>query len=690
MIVIGILIFVLITLLPGLMAVRMLRTNNSQTINTLLYAVGLGLIFNLFVGIVANFTFGIRLIPVAVVYVVSLIILSLFSYRFGKKIFINWRFGWKSKSFLIPISIYLLAVVLQYQTTLISSNLVGSDIHLEYFISNMVLEQGFWNPAYMGTYLNACMGLTILLPVYKLLTNLELIWIFKLICPLVFAVLPVVLYRIFKMQFSTIVSVLAVIFFVTMPMFTMDLVQLVRQQQSELFFILVFLIILDTDMNILCKIIVGLFFSIGVMITHVGIAIGFIGYLLAGLVFVILLTRFWRNKVNQIKKPIWGMLLIVILLFGTIGIYAGFYGFVYSGKMITSVSLPVEIAQRTIEMISTGIEGTNNGVQTVSPSVIYDRPSGLDGIENSGEKLPTQDIPVVKGMSFFQRFPFLNPLAKEPLAQTAIGLDFGKASVLGKIWRVLQYLVEICLIVGLFKLLLRPLRNMRVEYMAFVIGSFFVLVGIYGLSTYGWGLGTVRVLGITLLFMAPLFVIGCGTIGKWVIRIKSISEGRIFLVSTLILLIPYYIFNSGMVFEIAKMKPVGFIDVPYSISMSYHRVDIASVFDKQDVEAMDWMKGQFFKDKQIIYADTHGANLMVQRIGMNVEVGQFKYLWQMSADDKGYIFLRKWNVDNGMLTAYGDYGTRQSYGIDDYSIVEDKIKNGIIIFDNGARVILVK
>jgi uncharacterized membrane protein len=159
--------------------------------------------------------------------------------------------------------------------------------------------------------------------------------------------------------------------------------------------------------------------------------------------------------------------------------------------------------------------------------------------------------------------------------------------------------------------------------------------------------------------------------------------------STLVLLVPYFVFNSGIVFEVAKMEPVGFIDVPYSIPLSGHRVDIASVFTEEDVEAMDWLKAQFLQDRLAIYADTHGANLMVQRMGMNVKEGQFKYLWQMVDSDTGYIFLREWNVGSGKLTLYRDYGTRQSYSIGDYEVVREKIGNGTVVFDNGARVILV-
>jgi uncharacterized membrane protein len=82
---------------------------------------------------------------------------------------------------------------------------------------------------------------------------------------------------------------------------------------------------------------------------------------------------------------------------------------------------------------------------------------------------------------------FLNPSTKEPLVQTAIGLDFTKASALGKVWRVLQYLVEFCFILGFFRLIFRPatLGKLKAEYISLIIVSALILlVPEYGCYTH--------------------------------------------------------------------------------------------------------------------------------------------------------------------------------------------------------------
>ena len=165
------------------------------------------------------------------------------------------------------------------------------------------------------------------------------------------------------------------------------------------------------------------------------------------------------------------------------------------------------------------------------------------------------------------------------------------------------------------------------------------------------------------------------------------------LFSALIVFIPYFIFNSGVVFELAKMKPVGFIDVPYSIALSSSRVDIATVFDKEDVEAAVWLKQ--LGDSKTMYGDAHGTKLLIQYFGVKMVestrslMGDIQVLNKIGTESDGYIFLRKWNLDTNQITIPGDYGSRISYDLDEMEVLKEKIEGGTVIFDNGARIILI-
>lgn len=167
------------------------------------------------------------------------------------------------------------------------------------------------------------------------------------------------------------------------------------------------------------------------------------------------------------------------------------------------------------------------------------------------------------------------------------------------------------------------------------------------------------------------------------------------LISTLILFIPYFVFNSGMVFEIAKLEPTGFIDVPYSIALSGHRVDLAGLFTKEDVEAVDWLKGNI--GNGVVYSDANGVKLLIQRMGITMDMdlgtslaGKIRLLEKMKPDAGGYIYMRKWNVDTNTFTFQGEYASRVSYDIKDLEMIDSKLSKGEVVFDNGARIVLVR
>ena len=665
--------FVILTLAPGLLAVRLLRNKRLHGLDTILYAVGFGLLFNLAVGLVANFTFGITVLPVLIVYVVMLGILGLLSWRFGiSPQYLKWQ-GWKPIS--IPLIVYLVAVALQLQTTLQSYSLIGSDIQLEYFYSNWTLNDGCWNPTYSFTTMTSALGITVLLPVYKLLTGMDLVWVYKLIMPMMFAVVPLVLYRIFSRQFGMTISLLAVAFFATMPMYTMDSAQLIRQEQSVLFFVLVVLAVLDDNLSNRMKLLLGGLFAIGAVTMHYGMVIGFIGYVFIGSFVAVALRWLWRKKdIIDLRQPLYSRFVFLGIAVIAVLVYAGYYSVVNNKLSMWASSIPVTIVQRTTTEAQAGV--SNEPMESITTSKDLNR-TYLEAPPEVKEEI---HVP-----AFFEKFPFLNPFWREPLVQTAIGLDFARASTLGKTWRILQYLVELCLIVGFFVLLLRPPKGIKLEYMAMVIASFFILAGLYVLSTYSYGMGVVRIWQITLLFMSPCFVYG----------VSLFSRQRFVLWGTLILFIPYYLFNSGIVFEAAKLQPSGFIDVPYSIALSGHRIDLAGIFTKEDVEAVDWLKENI--GDGVVYADANGVKLLIQRMGIIQDfdlgtstAGQVRMLEKMKPDAGGYIYMRKWNMDTDTFTFQGEYGSRVRHGIQDLKMIDDKLSKGNMVFDNGARLILVE
>lgn len=56
------------------------------------------------------------------------------------------------------------------------------------------------------------------------------------------------------------------------------------------------------------------------------------------------------------------------------------------------------------------------------------------------------------------------------------------------------------------------------------------------------------------------------------------------------ILIVYYIFTSGLVFELTKCEANGRLDLPYSMSLSGWRTGITNIATKDDIECIQWLE----------------------------------------------------------------------------------------------------
>jgi uncharacterized membrane protein len=298
----------------------------------------------------------------------------------------------------------------------------------------------------------------------------------------------------------------------------------------------------------------------------------------------------------------------------------------------------------------------------------------------------------------------LNPLGKEPLSRTALGLDFPSASVGGKIWRIFQYLVELCLIVGFFKLIFRPRApgvEFKAEYISLTIVSALILLGIYVLPTTGWGLGSVRIFHIVLLLMAPLFLFGGEAIGYGIMKLgrlfrRGFASFRLSLDSpvplrclVLAVLIPYFVFNSGVVFELSRSQTTYFIDIPYSIALSSYRVDVSTVFTAQDVAARDWVS-KVAEEDHPVYVDHHSGKLLGTQTGCVIKVYQFPLdIRGQKLYSPSYIYLRTWNTQKELLTFGTAYAARQGISLDHIPGLITAFESSDRIYTNGGAQILV-
>ena len=172
---------------------------------------------------------------------------------------------------LYPSAIYFISISLLFHQSLITEYLIGWDIQQEYYLSNLVLKNFFWDST-LSYNVNSMLSIVIFEPIISLIFGLDSIWIFKIVYPSIFALVPLGLYYIFKNFVSEKISFFACFFFVSITTFYLEMIALARQQIAELFLVLILLLITIEKISKLKKSILLIIFSFSLVVSHYGLS----------------------------------------------------------------------------------------------------------------------------------------------------------------------------------------------------------------------------------------------------------------------------------------------------------------------------------------------------------------------------------------------------------------------------------
>ena len=170
---------------------------------------------------------------------------------------------------LYPLLIVSVSVSLLYHVLLISPNIVGSDINREYYFFSFVSQSGHWNPTYpVSDPYNSLLSITILPVILSAVTGVDGVWVFKIIYPLIFSLVPVVLYSAFERHIGKKQALLAVFFFMSYEAYYAELTSLAREQIAEVLVALFLMLILKNRLKTLTGKSILLILIFGMIISH--------------------------------------------------------------------------------------------------------------------------------------------------------------------------------------------------------------------------------------------------------------------------------------------------------------------------------------------------------------------------------------------------------------------------------------
>jgi uncharacterized membrane protein len=321
--------FIYLTFIPGVLIVRILKLKKVETIDSLIYSLGFSIIFLMFIGFILNTLcpiIGIKE-PISEKILISsidilVLLLCLINYSQGETVsknpyihlnkllapstlilffipflsiigtyyvnfyksnyFLMILFVFISIIFMLAVNdkfiskdlygsiIYFTAVSLLFHLSLISMYILGADVHVEYYFSNLVLSHKYWDSTLPGN-MNAMLSVVMLLPIYSIVCKLNLTWVIKIIYPLLFSFLPLSLYSIYKKQIGEKYAFVSVFYFMSILTFYTEMLSLTRQQIAEILLSIIILTMISEEEAIKKRFIL-IIFTFGLAVSHYGIS----------------------------------------------------------------------------------------------------------------------------------------------------------------------------------------------------------------------------------------------------------------------------------------------------------------------------------------------------------------------------------------------------------------------------------
>ena len=179
-----------------------------------------------------------------------------------------------------PFAILMIAIALLFQVSLLTNYVLpyGSDVPSELYVFRITQIASHWNPVFfvptdqvLGRY-NAMLSITVLPTVYSNMLGMDPTWVYKLLYPLIFSLVPVGLYVLWQPYIGKKFSFLAAALFMAQSTFFTEMTALNRQMIGELFFVLLLLVLLNKKIKTEGKFITFVVLSLGLIFSHYALA----------------------------------------------------------------------------------------------------------------------------------------------------------------------------------------------------------------------------------------------------------------------------------------------------------------------------------------------------------------------------------------------------------------------------------
>lgn len=167
-----------------------------------------------------------------------------------------------------PVAIWMIGVALALTYGLRTYNIKIGDISIEYYTFKLTLYNSYWSISNFYHIYNTCLSVTILPTIYHSILGLEK-YIYKLIYPVVGALMPVLAYMIFSQYFKKHYAFISAIFLISQFSYITLIGSMCRQRIALLFYSLIVLVLFEKkNINLINKKILILLLTSALVLSH--------------------------------------------------------------------------------------------------------------------------------------------------------------------------------------------------------------------------------------------------------------------------------------------------------------------------------------------------------------------------------------------------------------------------------------
>lgn len=675
--------FVYLTFVPGVLIIRIMKLHNLSITQFFCYSVGLSLASVMFIGLFMNTVypfFGteqpLNQISLIATFSIFTLILAITSYfidkNYNKPDFIESRiiinrnililclipflaiFGtfifnksgintlqlitliviimyplivinYLSEKY-YALATFIISLTILYYTSLVSNNLWGFDIYGEYSLANLVLENLKWNANLVSSNYNAMLSVAFLPSIYSLILNMKMTWIFKIIYPIFFSIVPLGLFSIYKKQTNHKIALLSVFFIISMYVYYTVMPAVPRQQIAELFLTVLLISLFSDRINKMQKSILIIIFGSSIIVSHYGLSYIFILILILGII-------------------------ISLIRFG------------YKTRFKISLSKSESFFIKNRNYIVFVIVFTITWFMYVSGSSIF----------NAGVNL---------GNNIF------NSITDLFTHSQAANIATREMTLFNSIERYFHLISQFFILVGLITLFKENEFNIKNDFKIFSVASFLVAIAGFTLPFFSSAMNSDRLYHMMLFFLAPLFVLGLLTTIKLMNKLFSKINKKVSIKSynlVAIFLVIFFLFSSSFIYQICDQPKMGRFALDKNVNFpDINNYEISSgrwLLNKKDKDIpayLDLNKGiinNYLKDGK-------SDNLPF--------FDKLSYSLLNNTDNKHYyIFLGTYNIKN-MELFFVNREVGKNVGEVSEKVNISSTKNDFLkIYDNGGSQILI-